>query len=89
MREIIIDCSGIRERDQLHDTFALTLSFPEYYGRNLDALHDCLTALEVETCLELKDWLAAEAALGRYGIGARRAISHAAATNPLLTVIWG
>jgi len=26
----------------MHDAFSRTLSFPDYYGRNLDALNDCM-----------------------------------------------
>ena len=88
MREITIDCSGIREREQLHDAFAQALSFPKHYGKNLDALHDCLTSLCEETRLELKHWDAVEAALGRYAIGTRRALIHSVSGNPLLTVIF-
>lgn len=30
---------------QAHEALAMALSFPEYYGHNLDALYDCLTDL--------------------------------------------
>lgn len=30
------------DADGLHDAFAANLGFPDYYGRNLDALADCL-----------------------------------------------
>lgn len=45
MIELKLDASAVTGRSELHDLFAQTLSFPEWYGRNLDALHDCLTAL--------------------------------------------
>ncbi|GAB3697911.1 barstar family protein [Mariniluteicoccus flavus] len=32
------------------------LSFPDYYGRNLDALWDCLTDLAEPTALVWRDW---------------------------------
>lgn len=31
-----------------HDYIASTLNFPDYYGKNLDALYDCLCEIECE-----------------------------------------
>ncbi|WP_203863650.1 barstar family protein [Planobispora rosea] len=36
------DASGWMTEDDLHRDFAQALDFPAYYGRNLDALNDCL-----------------------------------------------
>ncbi len=49
MREILINCSEIRSMAEIHDVLARELNFPQWYGRNLDALHDCLTSLCEET----------------------------------------
>jgi hypothetical protein len=35
--------SQIHDWDTFHDTFARTLGFPAFYGRNMDAWIDCLT----------------------------------------------
>ena len=43
MTHIVLDGSAIRDREGLHALLAERLSLPEHYGRNLDALHDCLT----------------------------------------------
>ena len=40
-----IDCSQLRDKAAAHDYLARTLALPDYYGRNLDALYDCLTEL--------------------------------------------
>lgn len=45
MIELKLDASNAATRSELHDLFAQTLSFPDWYGRNLDALHDCMTSL--------------------------------------------
>jgi ribonuclease inhibitor len=33
------------DRSAAHDYIAKTLEFPDYYGKNLDALFDCLTEM--------------------------------------------
>ncbi len=42
---IILDATMLRERLPAHDYLKEALALPEYYGRNLDALYDCLTEL--------------------------------------------
>lgn len=46
MRQIILDGNILADAARVHDYLLEMLDFPEYYGRNLDALHDCLTDLE-------------------------------------------
>ena len=45
MKEITINCAKIASMAELHDILARELRFPDWYGRNLDALHDLLTAI--------------------------------------------
>lgn len=56
MKKVIIDCGLYDNRQQLHNALAEALQFPEWYGHNLDALHDCLTAISEETTLTLTDF---------------------------------
>ena len=46
MKQIILDGNILADATQVHDYLKEMLEFPEYYGKNLDALHDCLTDLE-------------------------------------------
>lgn len=43
MKTIIIDGEKIISMMDIHELFASELNFPDYYGKNLDALFDCLT----------------------------------------------
>ncbi|MFC3716251.1 barstar family protein [Luteimonas soli] len=63
-----IDLAGCRDKDEVLDRFAAALRFPDWFGRNWDALADCLGDLSwwpAEGYLLLLDrvdaWRAAEA----------------------------
>ena len=43
--KVVINCKNLLDREQAHEYLAQMLDFPEYYGKNLDALFDCLTEL--------------------------------------------
>lgn len=49
----VLDGKEIKDREQLHNVLADSLGFPEWYGRNLDALYDCLTELHEDTEIRL------------------------------------
>lgn len=42
----ILDASRMASRRAAHEYLQEQLELPEYYGKNLDALHDVLTELE-------------------------------------------
>lgn len=49
MKEIMIDCSQITTSKDFHRVLQRRLSFPEWYGCNLDALYDALTSITENT----------------------------------------
>ena len=53
MKYLLLDVGSLSSRDALHDFFARELSLPSWYGRNLDALHDCLTSITEDTVLSV------------------------------------
>ena len=49
MKTIELDFKELYTPRQIHEYIADKLGFPEYYGKNLDALYDCLTDISEET----------------------------------------
>ncbi|WP_306353430.1 barstar family protein [Flavobacterium sp. '19STA2R22 D10 B1'] len=45
MKKLKIDFRKINTEDQFHDTLSALFGFPDFYGRNGDALIDCLSSL--------------------------------------------
>lgn len=41
------DCSVWNSEADMHEALTSGLEFPDYYGRNLDALNDCISDLEI------------------------------------------
>ena len=60
MAEIVLDGLELRSLEEVHDRFAQALALPEWYGRNLDALFDCLTDLGEPVTVRLLRRAAAE-----------------------------
>ena len=50
-----IEIDGKLIKRQGHDYLKKALNFPDYYGKNLDALYDCLTEIGVETKIKLNN----------------------------------
>lgn len=86
MRRAVIECGAVSCKADLHAALAKALDFPTWYGGNLDALHDLLTDIAVDTAIQLHDWPAAEAALGPYGKRVEKVLAVCALENPSLTI---
>ena len=81
---VTIDCSQVHTKEDLHRVFASVLSFPEWYGRNLDALHDVLTDIGIETEIRLSH--ADELWESRFGQLVLRVFRESAQENDCLTL---
>ena len=84
MEAIMLDGALLTERTAAMDILTETLSLPEWWGRNLDALYDCIT--EMSGC-SIKLLHLEEAGLeGTYGAGILKVLEEGAAQNPGFTV---
>ena len=54
--QVFLNGNDITNREQLHDALSEALELPEWYGRSLDALYDCLTDLSVPTTIHVEHW---------------------------------
>ena len=81
--EYRLDGSRMCTRQAAHDEIAAAMGFPEYYGRNLDALWDMLTTASGEVVLTGVS--AVLNALGEYGCRLVRTFYDAAEHNSRLT----
>jgi len=45
IKELEIDLAGVRESNEMHLLFKTVFGFPEFYGKNIHALIDCLSSL--------------------------------------------
>lgn len=62
----VLDGKKMVSREKTHAYLKETFGFPAYYGKNLDALHDCLTEMgEME--VEVENTADLLAALEKYG----------------------
>ena len=67
--EIILDGRTVDSRETLHQRLTELLQLPAWYGRNLDALHDCLTELREPVTLRVIHAHALRETLGGYASG--------------------
>lgn len=66
MRICVLDGEEIGNKEKLHEMLAEALDFPNWYGKNLDALYDCLTDGREETEIVLRNRELLRERLGRY-----------------------
>ncbi|MBO5149095.1 MAG: barstar family protein [Anaerotignum sp.] len=62
----ILDGKKMVSREEAHAYLKDTFGFPDYYGKNLDALHDCQTE-QKDVEIEVQHEEEMLAALGKYG----------------------
>jgi len=84
----IIDGRLMVDKVSAHTYLKETLSFPEYYGNNLDALYDVLTERHSPVLITIEHTDELKTLLSEYGAALLETFSDAAENNPNLTVIF-
>lgn len=82
MSEIVLDGLVLEDMEEVHALFAQALEFPDWYGRNLNALFDCLTDLARDVTVRLLHREDLEARLGRWSQDLIFLLQKAAEKNP-------
>ncbi len=82
-----IDCTQMVHRKALHTHLKEVFQFPDHYGRNLDALFDCLTELGQPTRIKFSN-LDGLIPLGNYGEELISTFRDAALENPNLELLF-
>ena len=83
---LIIDGEKILNRETLHDLLFSALELPAWYGRNLDALHDCLSSYQETVAVIFLHEPELEENLGAYAFAFKRALRACAEENPRITL---
>ncbi len=87
MTEIVLDGLEVRGAEDVHALFVRELALPDWYGRNLDALFDCLTDFRGEATIRLLHREELEARLGGRGPALSALLRRAAEENPHITLL--
>ena len=53
MKKITLDFENISGKEEMHKYLAEKFEFPDYYGKNLDALFECLTDIAEPTAVNI------------------------------------
>lgn len=86
MKKLIIDGRRCKTKQLTWEYLAKKPLFPNWYGNNLDALHDVLTSLCEAVHIRVRYAASLEANLGGYGRTMLRVLREAAAENENITL---
>lgn len=86
MKKIVLDINKMTSILGAHKYLQKMLGLPDYYGRNLDALYDCLTESVEQREIVLDRTVTGPKYLGAYGEQLLRVLQDAAEDNEALTI---
>jgi ribonuclease inhibitor len=83
----IVNGKQIKDRETLHRILADLPGFPDWYGKNLDALHDCLTDVQEEICIQVQNADDLTLHLGNYAAAFLNVLAASAKENKKILYI--
>lgn len=85
-KKYLIDASLFTSESQAHEIMKKEFRGYEYYGNNLDALHDVLTSISRDVTVTVRSLDKAERVLGTYAATLRRVFTDSAEENGHITL---
>lgn len=85
---IDIDELRITNKKDLHSYMKEVFEFPEYYGKNLDALYDCLCEVEEDKDIVFTDRSLRSICDNEYAFKVLMVFGKACAVNPHLHILF-
>ena len=86
MKTAILNAREIPDKKALHAALAAQLDFPDWYGGNLDALYDLLSASSRPCTVVVRNAPALEAALGEYARRLLRVLTDVCIENSAVSL---
>ncbi|MCR5611731.1 MAG: barstar family protein [Clostridiales bacterium] len=86
MRKLFVNAKDFTSKDEMHAAMRAVLGEENYFGSNLDALHDCLSSISEPTELRIVNWSFAARHLGEYADRLWRVLSDSTDEDPNLNI---
>ncbi len=86
MKTVVLNCESYMNMGDFYDELSDKLGLPSYFGRNFDALRDCLCELGEEVCLVLKNCKSFEERIGVKFAVLKRVLNDVVRENPAVRV---
>ena len=83
-----INCARLEDISGFYEVIAKKLDFPEWFGKNLDALADVLGDVGRDTKLIIRGFDGFSAKIGEKGEVLKSVLEEASEENPSLTVVF-
>jgi RNAse (barnase) inhibitor barstar len=89
VKTIILECDKYETMNDFYNDIAQKMNFPEYFGKNYDALKDCLSEVNEDICIALAecDVFAEKAGIVKVSV-LKRVLFDVSKENPKIRVAF-